>query len=68
MSFVFVQDNKPPIISLERLIVREVAHEEKAMFLIYASDASLPDLYEIHTGSREECVTWMTLIWDAVEQ
>uniref|UniRef100_H3DBQ7 Rho/rac guanine nucleotide exchange factor (GEF) 18a n=1 Tax=Tetraodon nigroviridis TaxID=99883 RepID=H3DBQ7_TETNG len=60
-------DNKPPIISLERLIVREVAHEEKAMFLIYASDASLPDLYEIHTGSREECVTWMTLIWDAVE-
>lgn len=68
VSFLFVQDNKPPIISLERLIVREVANEEKAMFLIYASAAGMPEMYEIHTSSREERITWMTLIWDAIEQ
>lgn len=67
-SFLVLQDNKPPIISLKRLIVREVAHEEKAMFLIYASASGMPEMYEIHTGSREERLTWMTLIWDAIEQ
>ncbi|KAM4604971.1 rho guanine nucleotide exchange factor 18a [Polymixia lowei] len=60
-------DNKPPVISLQRLIVREVAHEDKAMFLICAS-SSMPEMYEIHTGSREGRVTWMSLIREAVER
>lgn len=67
-SSLFTQDNKPPIISLKRLLVREVAHEDKAMFLINASASGRPEMYEIHTSSREECGTWMTLIWDAIEQ
>lgn len=67
-SSSFAQDNKPPIISLKSLIVREVAHEDKAMFLISASASGMPKMYEIHTSSREERTTWMTLIWDAIEQ
>ncbi|XP_036939232.1 rho guanine nucleotide exchange factor 18a [Acanthopagrus latus] len=59
-------DNKPPVISLQRLIVREVAHEDKAMYLICACTTSMPEMYEIHTGSREECVTWTALIREAV--
>uniref|UniRef100_A0A3Q3KD19 PH domain-containing protein n=1 Tax=Monopterus albus TaxID=43700 RepID=A0A3Q3KD19_MONAL len=51
-------DNKPPVISLQGLIVREVAHEDKAMFLISAFTSSLPEMYEIRTGSREERNTW----------
>uniref|UniRef100_A0A7N6A6T4 Rho/rac guanine nucleotide exchange factor (GEF) 18b n=1 Tax=Anabas testudineus TaxID=64144 RepID=A0A7N6A6T4_ANATE len=59
-------DNKPSVISLQKLIVREVAHEEKAMFLICAS-SNEPEMYEIHTASKEERNTWMTQIRQAVE-
>ncbi|XP_075719304.1 rho guanine nucleotide exchange factor 18 [Rhinoderma darwinii] len=59
-------DSKPPVISLQKLIVREVANEEKAMFLISAS-LNGPEMYEIHTTSKEERNSWMTLIRGAVE-
>ncbi|XP_073542392.1 rho guanine nucleotide exchange factor 18-like isoform X2 [Phyllobates terribilis] len=59
-------DSKPPVISLQKLIVREVANEEKAMFLISASLKG-PEMYEIHTTSKEERNSWMTLIRGAVE-
>ncbi|XP_051255130.1 rho guanine nucleotide exchange factor 18a isoform X1 [Dicentrarchus labrax] len=59
-------DNKPPVISLQRLIVREVAHDDKAMFLICACTTSMPEMYEIHTGSREERITWTAMIREAV--
>ncbi|CAN9500408.1 unnamed protein product [Ophioblennius macclurei] len=59
-------DSKPSVISLQKLIVREVAHEEKAMFLICAS-SSEPEMYEIHTTSKEERNTWMTHIRQAAE-
>ncbi|KAM4532647.1 rho guanine nucleotide exchange factor 28 isoform 6-T7 [Fundulus diaphanus] len=59
-------DQKPPVISLQKLIVREVANEEKGMFLISASSAG-PEMYEVHTSSKEERNTWMRLIREAVE-
>ncbi|XP_077573677.1 rho guanine nucleotide exchange factor 18 [Stigmatopora nigra] len=59
-------DNKPSVISLQKLIVREVAHAERAMFLICAS-SNEPEMYEIHTNSKEERNTWMTQIRQAVE-
>ncbi|OCT97636.1 rho guanine nucleotide exchange factor 18 isoform X1 [Xenopus laevis] len=59
-------DNKTPMISLQKLIVREVANEEKAMFLISASNTGA-EMYEIHTNSKEERNLWMTLIRGAVE-
>ncbi|NXD97429.1 ARHGI factor, partial [Chaetorhynchus papuensis] len=59
-------DSKPPVISLQKLIVREVANEEKAMFLISASLQG-PEMYEIHTGSKEERNSWMAHIRRAVE-
>ncbi|GAA6093318.1 rho guanine nucleotide exchange factor 18 isoform X1 [Tachysurus ichikawai] len=59
-------DGKPSVISLQKLIVREVAHEEKAMFLICAS-SNEPEMYEIHTSSKEERNTWITHIRQAVD-
>ncbi|XP_048143743.1 rho guanine nucleotide exchange factor 18 isoform X1 [Corvus hawaiiensis] len=59
-------DSKPPVISLQKLIVREVANEEKAMFLISASLKG-PEMYEIHTSSKEERNSWMAHIRRAVE-
>ncbi|XP_027699885.1 rho guanine nucleotide exchange factor 18 isoform X3 [Vombatus ursinus] len=66
-KYVFASvDSKPPIISLQKLIVREVANEEKAMFLISASMKG-PEMYEIYTCSKEERNSWMTQIRRAVE-
>lgn len=61
------QDNKPSVISLQKLIVREVAHEEKAMFLICAS-SNEPEMYKIHTTSKEERNGWMAHIRQAAER
>ncbi|XP_072570519.1 rho guanine nucleotide exchange factor 28 isoform X2 [Paramormyrops kingsleyae] len=66
-KFIFAAvDQKPPVISLQKLIVREVANEERGMFLISASAAG-PEMYEVHTASKEERNTWMRLIREAVE-
>lgn len=61
------QDSKRPVISLQKLIVREVANEEKAMFLISVSLRG-PEMYEIYTSSKEERDTWMAHIRRAVEK
>lgn len=66
-KYVFAAvDQKPSVISLQKLIVREVANEERGMFLISASSAG-PEMYEVHTNSREERNSWMRHIQDAVE-
>lgn len=62
-----LQDQKPPVIALQKLIVREVANEERGMFLISASAAG-PEMYEVHTSSKEERNAWMRLIREAVER
>ncbi|KAB1280667.1 Rho guanine nucleotide exchange factor 28 [Camelus dromedarius] len=66
-KYIFaVVDQKPSVISLQKLIAREVANEERGMFLISASSAG-PEMYEIHTNSKEERNTWMRRIQQAVE-
>ncbi|XP_005272521.1 rho guanine nucleotide exchange factor 18 isoform X1 [Homo sapiens] len=66
-KYVFASvDSKPPVISLQKLIVREVANEEKAMFLISASLQG-PEMYEIYTSSKEDRNAWMAHIQRAVE-
>lgn len=65
--FTLLQDQKPPVIALQKLIVREVANEERGMFLISASAAG-PEMYEVHTSSKEERNAWMRLVREAVER
>ncbi|XP_061879802.1 rho guanine nucleotide exchange factor 18a isoform X2 [Entelurus aequoreus] len=65
-KFVFAAvDNKPPVVSLQNLILREVAHADKAMFLICACTS---EMYELHAGSREERISWMAFIRNAINQ
>uniref|UniRef100_A0A3P9H5R4 Rho/rac guanine nucleotide exchange factor (GEF) 18a n=1 Tax=Oryzias latipes TaxID=8090 RepID=A0A3P9H5R4_ORYLA len=56
------------VIPMQRLIVREVAMEEKAMYLIYVSTSAMPEMYELHSSSKDQCLRWMALIrqakWD----
>ncbi|XP_034026630.1 rho guanine nucleotide exchange factor 28-like [Thalassophryne amazonica] len=65
--FVFAAvDQKPAVIPLQKLIVREVANEERGMFLISASSVG-PEMYEVLTTTREERNAWMRHIRQAVE-
>uniref|UniRef100_H3DD59 Rho guanine nucleotide exchange factor (GEF) 28a n=1 Tax=Tetraodon nigroviridis TaxID=99883 RepID=H3DD59_TETNG len=65
--FIFAAvDQKPPVIPLQKLIVREVANEERGMFLISASAVG-PEMYEVHTTSKDERNSWMRHIRQAVE-
>ncbi|XP_062898018.1 rho guanine nucleotide exchange factor 2-like isoform X2 [Mobula hypostoma] len=58
-------DNKPAVIPLQKLIVRDIANQEKGLFLISAA-APVPEMYEIHTASRDDRNTWMKIIQQTV--
>ncbi|XP_073715756.1 uncharacterized protein [Misgurnus anguillicaudatus] len=65
-KYVFASlDQRATVISLQKLIVREVAHEERGLFLISAG-IEQPEMVEVRTSSREERNTWMQLIQDAM--
>ncbi|XP_028811943.1 A-kinase anchor protein 13 isoform X2 [Denticeps clupeoides] len=66
-KYVFASlDQRATVISLQKLIVREVANEEKALFLITAG-TDKPEMVEVHTASREERNAWMQLLQDAMQ-
>uniref|UniRef100_A0A668W2A6 Uncharacterized protein n=1 Tax=Oreochromis aureus TaxID=47969 RepID=A0A668W2A6_OREAU len=61
-KYVFVMlDQRSTVISLQKLIVREVANEERGLFLITAG-IEKPEMMEVLASSKEERNTWMQLI------
>ncbi|KAK7892012.1 hypothetical protein WMY93_023975 [Mugilogobius chulae] len=65
-KYVFASlDQRSTVISLQNLIVREVANEERGLFLISAG-AQTPEMVEVLASSKEERNTWRTIIQDAV--
>ncbi|XP_056672234.1 rho guanine nucleotide exchange factor 2 isoform X4 [Monodelphis domestica] len=62
-KYIFPALDKPAIISLQNLIVRDIANQEKGMFLISAAP---PEMYEVHTASREDRNTWIRVIQQSV--
>ncbi|KAM9294606.1 rho guanine nucleotide exchange factor 2 [Gastrophryne carolinensis] len=63
-KYYFPTLDKSAVISLQNLIVRDIANQEKGMFLISAKP---PEMYEVHAASREERNTWMKLIAQSVK-
>lgn len=59
------QDQKSTVISLKKLIVREVAHEEKGLFLI-SMGMKDPEMVEVHASSKEERNSWIQIIQDTI--
>uniref|UniRef100_A0A8C4QHK1 Uncharacterized protein n=1 Tax=Eptatretus burgeri TaxID=7764 RepID=A0A8C4QHK1_EPTBU len=57
---------KAAVISLHKMLVREVANEERAMFLISA--AAHAEIYELHLQTKMERNIWMERIRQAVER
>ncbi|XP_040586102.1 A-kinase anchor protein 13 isoform X3 [Mesocricetus auratus] len=65
-KYVFASlDHKSTVISLKKLIVREVAHEEKGLFLI-SMGVKDPEMVEVHASSREERNSWIHTIQDTI--
>ncbi|XP_078362026.1 rho guanine nucleotide exchange factor 18-like [Oculina patagonica] len=58
-------DQKAPIVRLKKLIVREVATDRKAIFLVSTSSKG-PEMYEIVCESPEDKKRWMEIIREAV--
>ncbi|KAM5127495.1 rho guanine nucleotide exchange factor 2, partial [Mantella aurantiaca] len=63
-KYYFPTLDKSAVISLQNLIVRDIANQEKGMFLISAKP---PEMYEVHSASREERNTWMKVIAQTVK-
>ncbi|KAK2918323.1 A-kinase anchor protein 13 isoform X1 [Channa argus] len=65
-KYVFASlDQRSTVISLQNLIVREVANEERGLFLITAGTQS-PEMVEVLASSKEERNTWRAIIQDAM--
>ncbi|XP_063170379.1 A-kinase anchor protein 13 isoform X2 [Candoia aspera] len=65
-KYVFASlDQKSTVISLKKLIVREVAHEEKGLFLISMGGRD-PEMVEVHASSKEERNSWIQIIQDTI--
>ncbi|XP_062998242.1 A-kinase anchor protein 13 isoform X2 [Elgaria multicarinata webbii] len=65
-KYVFASlDQKSTVISLKKLIVREVAHEEKGLFLISMGGTN-PEMVEVHASSKEERNSWIQIIQDTI--
>ncbi|XP_061462822.1 rho guanine nucleotide exchange factor 2 isoform X2 [Rhineura floridana] len=63
-KYTFPTLDKPAVISLQNLIVRDIANQEKGMFLISNTP---PEMYEVHAASRDERNTWMRIIQQTVQ-
>nr|XP_029138439.1 A-kinase anchor protein 13-like isoform X2 [Labrus bergylta] len=65
-KYVFASlDQRSTVISLQNLIVREVANEERGLFLITAG-IERPEMVEVLASSKEERNTWRAIIQDAM--
>ncbi|CAK6978516.1 A-kinase anchor protein 13 isoform X2 [Scomber scombrus] len=65
-KYVFASlDQRSTVISLQNLIVREVANEERGLFLITAG-IERPEMVEVLANSKEERITWRAIIQDAM--
>uniref|UniRef100_A0AAQ5XPT7 Uncharacterized protein n=1 Tax=Amphiprion ocellaris TaxID=80972 RepID=A0AAQ5XPT7_AMPOC len=66
-KYVFAMlDQRSTVISLQKLIVREVANEERGLFLITAG-IEKPEMMEVLANSKDERNTWMQLIQEAMQ-
>ncbi|XP_048008758.1 rho guanine nucleotide exchange factor 2 isoform X2 [Megalobrama amblycephala] len=63
-KYIFPCLDKPAVLCLQNLIVRDIANQERGMFLI--SHSTPPEMYELHATSKEDRNTWMKIIQQTV--
>lgn len=60
---VVLWQDKSPVVSLTNLIVRDIANQERGMYLISA--ATPPVMYELYASTKDDRRSWMTRIQKA---
>uniref|UniRef100_A0AAR2IX36 Rho/rac guanine nucleotide exchange factor (GEF) 2 n=1 Tax=Pygocentrus nattereri TaxID=42514 RepID=A0AAR2IX36_PYGNA len=63
--YVFASSDKSAVVSLQHLLVRDIANQERGLFLI-SSEFSPPEMYELHAASKDDRNTWIRHIAQAV--
>ncbi|XP_059423296.1 rho guanine nucleotide exchange factor 2-like [Carassius carassius] len=63
-KYIFPCLDKPAVLCLQNLIVRDIANQQRGMFLI--SHSTPPEMYELHAASKDDRNTWMKLIQQTV--
>ncbi|KAF4103590.1 rho guanine nucleotide exchange factor 2 [Onychostoma macrolepis] len=63
-KYIFPCLDKPAVLCLQNLIVRDIANQERGMFLI--SHSTPPEMYELHAASKDNRNTWMKLVQQTV--
>ncbi|XP_057195395.1 rho guanine nucleotide exchange factor 2 [Triplophysa rosa] len=63
-KYMFPCLDKPAVLCLQNLIVRDIANQERGMFLI--SHSTPPEMYELHATSKNDRKTWMKIIQQTV--
>uniref|UniRef100_A0A3Q3QX24 Rho/rac guanine nucleotide exchange factor (GEF) 2 n=2 Tax=Monopterus albus TaxID=43700 RepID=A0A3Q3QX24_MONAL len=62
-KYTFASLDKSPVVSLNNLIVRDIANQERGMYLI--SSSTPPEMYELYASSKDDRRTWMNRIQEA---
>ncbi|XP_047460774.1 rho guanine nucleotide exchange factor 2-like [Mugil cephalus] len=65
-KYIFPCLDKPPVLSLQNLIVRDIANKERGMFLI--NNCSPPEMYELHAASKEDKNIWIQHIQHTISR
>uniref|UniRef100_I3JVV5 Rho guanine nucleotide exchange factor (GEF) 2a n=1 Tax=Oreochromis niloticus TaxID=8128 RepID=I3JVV5_ORENI len=64
--YIFPSMDKPPVLSLQNLIVRDIANQERGMYLI--SDSTPPEMYEFYAASKDDKNIWIRHVQHAVSK
>ncbi|KAK3525343.1 hypothetical protein QTP86_030055 [Hemibagrus guttatus] len=65
--YIFASLDKSAVVSLQNLLVRDIANQERGLFLI-SSEFSPPEMYELHAASKDDRNTWLRHIQQAVSR
>ncbi|NP_001410313.1 rho guanine nucleotide exchange factor 2 isoform 1 [Danio rerio] len=63
--FIFASLDKSAVVSLQSLLVRDIANQERGLFLI-SSESSPPEMYELYAASKDDRNTWLRLIQQTI--
>ncbi|XP_051948463.1 rho guanine nucleotide exchange factor 2-like isoform X1 [Xyrauchen texanus] len=63
--FIFASLDKSAVVSLQSLLVRDIANQERGLFLI-SSESSPPEMYELYAASKDDRNTWIRIIQQTI--
>ncbi|XP_077051454.1 rho guanine nucleotide exchange factor 2 isoform X3 [Siphateles boraxobius] len=63
--YIFASLDKSAVVSLQNLLVRDIANQERGLFLI-SSESTPPEMYELYAASKEDRNIWLRHIQQTI--